>query len=83
MDLRLSHHAAQVLTTPVKIISNMLHRKKERHFREYKLWEFLYLANQVTCQKVYVESVVNAKFDVFLDVFFIIMTLFFLPKQYI
>jgi len=56
---------------------------KERYFREHKIWEFLYLINQVTWQKAYVESVVNAKFDVILDVFFIIMTLLILPKQYI
>ena len=43
---------------------------KERYFREDKVWEFLYVINQVTWQKAYVESGVNAKFDVFLDVFF-------------
>ena len=43
---------------------------KERYFREDKVWEFLYLINQVTWQKAYVESDVNTKFDVFLDVFF-------------
>jgi hypothetical protein len=78
MDLGLSHHYAQVLTMAVKIISNMTDRyKKERHFREDKVWEFLYLINKVTWQKAYVESDINAKFDVFLDVFFIIMTPFF------
>jgi len=56
---------------------------KERYFREDKVWEFLYLINEVTWQKACVESHVNAKFDVFLDAFFIIMTLIFLPKQYI
>jgi len=29
------------------------------------------------------KSDVNAKFDVFLDIYFIIMTLLFLPEQYI
>jgi hypothetical protein len=38
---------------------------KERHFREDKVWEFLYLINQITWQKVYVESDVNAKCNVF------------------
>ena len=76
MDLGLSHYYAQVLTIPVKIISNMPHRNKKRHFREDKVWEFLYLINQATWQKAYVESDVNTKFDAFLDVLFIIMTLF-------
>jgi len=39
MDLGLSHHYAQVLTIPVKIISNMPHRNKGRDFREHKVWE--------------------------------------------
>ena len=65
MDLGLSQHYAQVLTIPVKTSSNMLHRNKERNFREDKACEFLYLINQVTWQKVSVESDVNAKFDVF------------------
>ena len=56
---------------------------KERYFREDKIWEFLYVINQVTWQKAYVESDVNAKFNVFLGVFFIIMMLLFLPKQFI
>ena len=83
MDLGLSHYYAQVLTIPVKIISHMPQRIKERYFRADNLWKLLYPLNQVTWQKAYVESDVNAKFDVFLDVFFIIMTLLFQPKHYI
>jgi len=43
---------------------------KERHFRENKEWGFLYLINQATRQKVYVESGVNAKFNIFWTSFF-------------
>jgi len=32
MDLGLSDHSAKVLTIPVKIISNMLHRNKRKTF---------------------------------------------------
>jgi hypothetical protein len=32
MDLGLSHQYAQVLTIPVKIISNMLHKNKRKTF---------------------------------------------------
>jgi len=32
MDLGLSHHYARVLTTPAKIISNMLHTHKRKTF---------------------------------------------------
>ena len=57
---------------------------KERHCGENKLWELLYLLNQVTRQEAYVQSDVNAKFDVFLSVIYIIKTAqLFLPKQYI
>ena len=57
---------------------------KERHCGENKLWELLYLLNQVTRQEAYVQSDVNAKFDVFLSVIYIIKTaLLFLQKQYI
>jgi len=55
MDLGLSHHYAQVLTIPVKIFSYMPHRNKGRHFREDMVLEFLYLINQITWQKAYVE----------------------------
>ena len=55
---------------------------KERHCGENKLWELLYLLNQVTWQEAYVESDVNAKF--FMSVIYIIKTtLLLLPKQYI
>ena len=83
IDLGLSHYYAQVLTIPVIIISNMPHRIKRRYFRVDNLWELLYPINQVTWQKANAESDVNVKFDVFLKVFFIIMTLIFQPKQYI
>jgi len=33
MDLGLSHHYAQVLTKPVKIISYMLHRNRRKTFQ--------------------------------------------------
>jgi len=46
------------------------------------VWE-LYPLNQVTWQRAYVESDVNAKSEVFLDFFIIMMTLLFLPRQYI
>ena len=57
---------------------------KERHCGENKLWELLYLLNHITWQEAYVESNVNAKFDLFMSVIYIIKTtLLFLPKQYI
>jgi hypothetical protein len=70
MDLRISHHCAQVPIIPVKLSVIWHIEIKERHFREDKVWEFLCLKNQVTWHEAYVESDVNAKSDVFLDVFF-------------
>jgi hypothetical protein len=52
MDLGLSHHYAQVLTLPLRTLVMCHAELKERHFREDKVWEFLYLINQVIWQKV-------------------------------
>jgi len=67
IDLGLSHHYVQVLK-----ISVIYHTEIKRHFREDKVWEFLYLINQVTWQTAYVESDVKAKSDVSLDVFLLL-----------
>ena len=47
IDLGLSHHYVQVLK-----ISVIYHTEIKRHFREDKVWEFLYLIKQVTWQTV-------------------------------
>jgi hypothetical protein len=69
MDLCLSDHYAQILTIPILDFSNIPYRIKKRQFSEANIQEFLYLLNQVTWQEVYVESDVNAKFNIFMDVF--------------
>jgi hypothetical protein len=55
MDLELSNHYAQVLSTPFKNF-NMPQESKEDNFREENVQQFLYLQNQVTWQEVYIES---------------------------
>ena len=52
-------------------------------FSKVNVQEFLYLLNHVTWQEVQVQSHVNAKFNAFQGVFFIIMTQLFQSKQYV
>jgi hypothetical protein len=66
MDLGLSDHYAQVQTIPLKNFSNMPHRIQRTECRGDNVLEFLCPLNQATWQEVYVESDVNAKFNVFL-----------------
>jgi hypothetical protein len=82
MDLGLSDHYAQILTILILDFSNIPYRIKKRQFCEANVQEFLYLLNQVTWQEVYIESDVNAKFNTFMDVFFIVIILHFQFKKY-
>jgi hypothetical protein len=67
MGLVLNHNV-QALFTPFQNC-NTPHRIKSRLFREDNIWEFFYLLTEVTWQQVYVESDVNAKFEVFIYIF--------------
>jgi hypothetical protein len=68
-DLGLSDHHAQVLSIPISEFSNAPYRIKRRQFSDDNVQEFLYLLNQVTWQEVYTASYVNAKLNVFIDIF--------------
>ena len=69
MDLGLSDHYAQIIPISLPEFSNIPYRIKKRQFSETNVQEFLCLLNQVTWQEVYVESDVNAKFNIFMDLF--------------
>ena len=65
-----------MLTTPVKF-SVIYHTEiKEDILEKIRYGNFYIPMKQVTWQKAYAESDLNAKCYVFLDVLFIIMTLF-------
>ena len=69
MDLSLLDHYAQIKSFSLPEFNNTPYRIKKRQFSEANVQEFLYLLNQVTWQEVYVESDVNAKFNIFMDLF--------------
>ena len=68
MDLELSDHYTQVLSTPLTNLSNMTQRSNEDNFKVENIQKFLYLQSQVTWQEVYIESDVNAKHTTLLNI---------------
>jgi len=83
MGLVLLNHYVQALFIPFQNCSNTPHRIKSRQFREDNIWGCFYLLNQVSWQQMYVESDVNAKFEVFIYIFLYYYDTALQSKQYI
>ena len=69
IELGLSDHQAQVLPVLNKTRSSANQRVLKRHFRENNIREFKYLLTKETWQEVLTETEVNAKFEVFMNLF--------------
>jgi hypothetical protein len=69
VEIDLSDHHAQVLLVLLKHSISMSQRTMRRQFGKGKIREFQHLLNKVTWQEVFLESHVNAKFNVFMDIF--------------
>jgi hypothetical protein len=69
VELGLSDHDAQVLLVLLKNSISKCQRTMRRQFGEGNVKELQHLLNKITWQEVFLKSSVNAKFNVFMDVF--------------
>jgi predicted outer membrane repeat protein len=69
IELGLSDHCAQVLPVLLKNSISMPQRIMRRQFGEGNIREFQYLLNKVTWHEVFLETEVDDKFNVFMEIF--------------